>query len=145
MSNRLSEEKAIAIAAEYSTNGFMKVAALLSLGYAKSYANSKTGLKIYDNDKVKRAIKRIQALQAAKTGMTVEKVQKMYLEDRDFAHEHRQSGAAVSATTGIARLYGMDKDANIGEKTIIIISPKVTKVVESTPIEPQEADTGEKE
>lgn len=142
MSNRLSNEKATAIAAEYCTNGFQKVVALLSIGYAKSYANSKTGLKIYDNDKVKLAISRIQATQIAKTGFTIDQAQQMYKEDREFARKCRQPGAAVSATTGICRLYGMDKDANIGEKTIIIISPKV---VESRLIEPQEAIEGDKE
>lgn len=145
MANRLSNEKATAIAAEYCTNGFKKVAALLSLGYAKSYANSKTGLRIYDNDKVKLAISRIQATQVAKTGFTIDQAQQMYEEDRDFARKCNQSGAAVTATTGICRLYGMDKDANVGEKTIIIISPKAPKAIENRLIEPQEAIGGEKE
>ncbi len=127
MSNRLSKEKAQAIAAEYCTNGFEKVKALLAMGYAKSYANSKRGLKLYDNDSVKLAVKRITALATAKTGMTVQRVQTMYEEDRDFASTVNQAGARVSATTGIARLYGMDKDNAIGEKIVIIIGPKVAR------------------
>lgn len=126
MANRLSDEKVLAIAAEYSTNGFRKVLALLSLGYSKSYANSKTGLKIYDNDRVKAAIGKIKIAAIAKTGFTIADAQRMYEEDREFAMKCRQTGAMVSATTGICRLYGMDKDANIGEKTIIIISPKIS-------------------
>lgn len=132
--NRLSDEKAQLIASTYFTNGFQKVNALLTVGYSKHYANH-IGLKLFDNDKVKLAVSRIQAVQVTKTGMTVDKVQQMYLEDRELARSCRQSGAAVSATTGIARLYGMDKDANIGEKTIIIISPKVPKVIESKEID----------
>ena len=145
MSNILSNEKATAIAAEYCTNGFQKVMALLSMGYKPSYANSKVGLKIYDNDKVKTAIARIQAVQVAKTGYTVEQAQVEYEEARALAIKINQPAAAATAITGKARLFGFDKDANIGEKTVIIISPKVTKVIESTPIELQEADTGGKE
>ena len=74
-----------------------------------------------------------QAMLAEKTGFNIERAQQMYEEDRAFAQRCKQSGAAVSATTGICRLYGMDKDAGGGEKTVIIISPKVVgpKQVES--------------
>lgn len=134
MSNRLSGEKAQFIASTYCTNGFQKVRALLSVGYAKSYANSKTGLKIYDNAKVKLAIKRIQNVQVAKTGYTVEQAQAEYEEARALAIKINQPAAAATAVTGKARLFGFDKDANIGEKTIIIISPKV-KAVDSKAID----------
>ncbi len=127
MPNRLSDEKAQVIAAEYCTNGFKKVVALLSVGYKPSYANN-PGLKLFDNIKVKTAISKIRALAVAKTGFTVAEAQQMYREDRDFASAVNQAGARVSATTGICRLYGMDKDAGGGEKTIIIISPKIPVV-----------------
>ncbi|KKL91763.1 hypothetical protein LCGC14_1891480 [marine sediment metagenome] len=142
--NRLSEEKAQAIATEYATNGFKKVMALLSVGYSHNYANH-VGLKLFDNDKVKTALARIKAMTVSKTGFTLADAQRMYEEDRDFARSCRQSGAAVTATTGICRLYGMDKDAGGGEKTVIIISPKAPKVIESTVVSPQEADTDDKE
>ncbi len=118
--NRLSNEKAQVIAAEYCTNGFQKVMALLNVGYAKTYASSKTGLKLYDNDRVKLAIKRIQANLVAKTGFTVAKAQQMYREDREFARQCNQAGASVTATTGICRLYGMDKDAGGGDRVVVI-------------------------
>jgi len=142
--NRLSEEKAQLIATEYATNGFKKVMALLSVGYSHNYANH-VGLKLFDNDKVKTALARIKAMTVSKTGFTLADAQRMYEEDRDFARSCRQSGAAVTATTGICRLYGMDKDAGGGEKTVIIISPKAPKVIESTVVSPQEADTDDKE
>ncbi|MHC4322700.1 MAG: hypothetical protein ACYSUX_00340 [Planctomycetota bacterium] len=119
MSNRLSDEKAQAIAAEYCTNGFKKVMALLSVGYKQSYAE-KVGLKLYDNVLVKEAIKRIQAKQTAKTGMTIEKMQKMYESDRRFAKKCNQAGARVSATAGIARLYGFDKDG--GKPSVAVVN-----------------------
>ncbi len=131
--NRLSDEKAVAIASEYATNGFQKVKALLAIGYSKHYANH-VGLKLFDNEKVKLALTRINALQAAKTGFTIDQAHKMYLEDRAFARKCKQSGSATAATTGICRLYGMDKDAGTGEKTVIIISPG-PKVVESEVID----------
>lgn len=84
----------------------------------------------------KQEIARLQANLAKKTGFTVAQAQEMYKEDRDFARKCRQPGAAVSATTGMCRLYGMDKDAGGGEKTIIIISPKA-KAVESEVIDVQ--------
>lgn len=152
MSNRLSQEKAQAIASEYCVNGFEKVKALLSIGYAKSYASSKRGLKLYDNDNVKLAIRRITALATAKTGMTVERMQTMYEEDREFASKVNQAGARVSATTGIARLYGMDKDAG-GKDTVAVINVinyagaagvKPPKLVESGIIDTPEAIEGQK-
>ena len=117
--NRLSEEKAQAIAVEYSTNGFKKVAALLTIGYSKNYANH-VGLKLFDNDKVKGALDKIKNAVIAKTGFTIEQAQQMYVEDRAFARKCRQAGAATSATTGICRLYGMDKDA--GKPSVAIIN-----------------------
>jgi hypothetical protein len=74
MSKVLSEQKAEAIATEYLCNGFKKVDALLKLGYAKSYANSKVGLRLYDNDKVINAINRLQAKTAIKADITIEDI-----------------------------------------------------------------------
>jgi len=129
MSNRLSEEKAQAIATEYCTNGFKKVLALVSVGYKQSYANCKRGLSLYDNVKVKTAIAKIRTATIAKTWFSVAQAQAMYEEDRQFAKKSNQAGAMVSATTGICRLYGMDKDAGGGEKTVIVISPRIIPIL----------------
>lgn len=134
MPNRLSDEKAQAIATEYCTNGFKKVAALLTIGYSKTYANN-VGLKLFDNDRVKAAINKIQIAGLATTGFNIAQAQQMYEQDRQFARRCNQAGAAVTATTGICRLYGMDKDAGGGEKTVIVISPKAPKVIDSKEIE----------
>ena len=115
MANRLSDEKARAIAAEYCTNGFRKVDALLSLGYSKTYANN-VGLKIFDNDRVVTAIRRIQANLQAKTGFTVQQAEREFEESRLLALKLNLPGAAVSATTGKCRLYGFDKDAKAETK-----------------------------
>lgn len=81
--------------------------------------------RLMSYDVIKLEIAKQRAQIAKETGFSIERAQQMYEEDRDFARSCRQSGAAVTATTGICRLYGMDKDAGGGEKTVIIISPKV--------------------
>lgn len=78
MSNRLSPEKAAALATEYCTSTpekperFRKVAAMLALGYKPSSCTGGKGLKVYDNPLVKAAIAKIQTTNSIKTGITVE-------------------------------------------------------------------------
>ena len=137
MPNRLSEEKARSIAAEYCTNGFKKVVALLSVGYSTTYANN-VGLKLFDNSSVKAAIACIQAKQAAKTDYTQEKGLELLLDAYKVAKTLNQPAAMVSAAIGANRMHGYDKDAAIGEKVTIIIGPRIesgVKAVESEVIE----------
>jgi hypothetical protein len=75
MANRLSQEKANAIASEYVTNGYSKTKALLSVGYKPSYANNNVGLKLFDNVLVKYAINKIMASSKANTDITVQAIQ----------------------------------------------------------------------
>lgn len=114
MANRLSKEKACAIAAEYYTNGFNKIKALLSVGYSETYANN-IGLKLFDNDRVVEAMRRLSAVLVIKTGYTIEQAQAEYEQVRVQAIQLNQPAAAVSAITGKARLHGMDKDAGGSE------------------------------
>ena len=109
MANRLSKEKAHAIAAEYCTNGWKKVEALLSVGYSTKYANN-VGLKLFDNELVLRAIAKIQAVAVVITGYSIEQSQQEYEQARLLAMSLKQPAAAVSAVTGKARLHGLDKD-----------------------------------
>jgi len=71
MSNRLSPEKAKAIAAQYINNGYDKVKTLLDCGYSPSYART-VGLRLYDNVSVKAAIASIQGKTALKCDITRE-------------------------------------------------------------------------
>ena len=107
--------------------------AAIDAGFAEGSAKQ-TAHRLLTTDYCKRAIAVLQAKSAKKTGFTIERAQEMYEEDRDFASKVNQAGARVSATTGICRLYGMDKDAGSGEKTIIIISPKQPKTIDSKEI-----------
>ena len=102
--------------------------ALLSVGYSDNYANN-TGLKLFDNDRVLEAMRRLSAVAVVRTGYSIEQCQAEYEQARIQAIQTRQPAAAVAAITGKARLHGMDKDAGGGEKTIIVISPKIERKV----------------
>ena len=101
-----------AIARAFVSNGHKRGEALIEAGYAPRYANSGHCAKIYDRKEVKEAIEGYEADVRVNSDMTVEKVQALYMGAHDLALEHNQPSAAVSAITGIARLYGMDKDAS---------------------------------
>lgn len=90
-----------------------------------------TASRLLTYDYVKQAIAKKKAELAKKTGFTIEKAQEMYEDAYELGKETRQPAAMNGSVTGIARLYGMDKDAGSGEKTVIIISPKASKQVES--------------
>jgi predicted ATP-grasp superfamily ATP-dependent carboligase len=99
-----------AIAREYIANGRNKVQALIEAGYKPSYARTVKGMSLYEKEAVKAAIAGYEADKRVDATMTVERVQGMYEEARQLAITNNQPSAAVSAVTGIARLYGMDKD-----------------------------------
>jgi hypothetical protein len=99
-----------AIARCYVANGRKRGEALIEAGYAPRYANSGHCAKIYDRKEVQEAIAGYEADIRVDTATTVESVQAMYNKAYDLAEESKQPSAMVSAVTGIARLYGMDKD-----------------------------------
>lgn len=101
-----------AIAREYCTNGHNKPQALITVGYKPSYANGGKGTGLYQKEPIKKAIEAFEKDMRLSSEMTVEKVQAMYKEMYDLSKTNNQPSAGVSAVTGIARLYGMDKDAS---------------------------------
>lgn len=109
--NRLSEEKAQAIAAAYCSNGLKKVEALLEVGYSVTYANN-GGLKLFDNVRVKANITKIRALAVAKTGWDIEQSQTKLLHAYEIAEQYHQPSAMVSAVVAVNRTHGLDKDAS---------------------------------
>ena len=108
MANRLSNEKANLIASHYCTNKYKKVKALLDSGYSITYSNN-VGLKLFDNSKVIEAIARIEASNKVAMVRTVQSLDDMLVKAYHLAEQTNQSSAMVSASTAIARLYGMDK------------------------------------
>ncbi len=114
--------------------------------YRRAYPNAKGGhnrlaAQLMSSNVIKEEIIRKRAELSKKMGFTIERAQQMYEEDRDFASTVNQAGARVSATTGICRLYGLDKDSGGGEKTIIIIGPKISPVLPK-PIISKEIENG---
>ena len=108
----LTNAKHNAFIAEWLTNGHNA-----SEAYRTAYPKVRSGWnkhssRLMARDDIKEEIKRKQALLVISTEMTVAKVQSMYQTAYDLAEETKQSSSMVSAVTGIARLYGMDKDAN---------------------------------
>ncbi len=71
-------------------------------------ANAK---RVHDKDPVLAEIAKRRAKVMAKVETTIESVQKLYQDAYDSAKDYKQPSAMVSAATGIARLHGMDKDA----------------------------------
>ena len=57
--------------------------------------------------KVRSRVRELITAAAAKTGVTIEAIAGQLDEDRTFAREVKQAGAAVSATMGKAKLYGL--------------------------------------
>jgi hypothetical protein len=96
---------------------------------------------------IRSEINRLQAIERKKRGFTVDDAHNLYKHAYDVAELAKQSGAMVGASTGIARLYGMDKDSGGGrEQTIIIIGPKApAKAVESDVVASEGLIEGDKE
>jgi phage terminase small subunit len=110
---------------EYMVNGHNATKA-----YKKAYPDSSdkacesNGARLISNDKIKQAIAGMMAAKGAETAMTLDRVQAMYLEAYELGKESKQSSSMVSACTGIARLYGMDKDNQLNTEAPTELSPE---------------------
>jgi hypothetical protein len=82
----------------------------LKAGYSKCKGWEVNAMRVHNKDIVIAGIEAYKAKSANKTARTVESVDDMYNEAYDLAKTSNQPSAMVSAVTGIARLYGMDKD-----------------------------------
>ena len=109
MANRLSKEKAEAIASEYMTNGFNKIQALKSVGYSNTYSEN-VGLKLFVNDRVLQAIDRIQAKSKASTDYKLEQYLSELEQARSRAIDYKQVSAEIQAIIAKGRSQGFDKD-----------------------------------
>ncbi len=101
-----------ALARAFTSNGRKQEQAMVDVEYTPAYANSYCG-KMWENARLKAAIARIDAKQGKEQGRTVQNLDEMYQAIYDQAKGLKQPSAAVSAVTGLARLYGMDKDNQV--------------------------------
>lgn len=133
MANRLTDERVNAIAQAFFECDMVKSKALQTVGYSKNYAEH-TGLKLFDNDRVKAVISKIQIEAKARLNGSVEQSVKDYEAARQLAMRIKQPAAAVSAIRWRDGLFGLQTGDKSEEKTIIIISPK-RKVIDSKVID----------
>lgn len=84
---------------------------------------------LLDNSKIATRLSHLSAAHIERHNVTVDTIRTLLLEDRQFAREMETPAAAVTATMGLAKLYGLltDKvDAKITEKrrvSIVIEGP----------------------
>jgi hypothetical protein len=117
MSNRLSPEKAKAIAAEYLTNGLNREKALLAVGYKPKYA-AKGGLKLWQNMVLTAEIARMQAKSALKTDVTVEFIVDKLLSGLALA-ESRNNVVAIARFLELLGRYKAMFTDNVNQNDIV--------------------------
>ncbi len=126
MSNRLADERVNAIAQAFFECDMVKSKALQVVGYSKNYAEH-NGLKLFDNDRVKAAISKLQAETKARLKGSIEQSVKDYEAAMRLAMKINQPAAAVSAIRWRDGLFGLQTGDKGQEQTVIVISPKQDK------------------
>ena len=89
-----------------------------SLAYREIYDCSKSkpstisrkAKELLDNGKIAAMVDEHRSLHRQRHEITVDQLSSQLDEDREFARQHGHSAAAVSATMGKARLFGLLKD-----------------------------------
>ena len=80
--------------------------AAIRAGYSKKTAEQ-YGYQLLQKTSVAAAIAEAQAKRRERLVVTVDSISEAYDEDRKLAHSAKQASAAVSATTGKAKLHGL--------------------------------------
>lgn len=102
--------KWVRVIEEYLTNGH-DAAEAYSIVYKDCKTIPQSVNQLFKNIKFNEMLElRVNEIKAG-TERKISELDAMYVADRNLARRLKQPSAAVSATTGIARLYGMDKDA----------------------------------
>lgn len=79
-------------------------------------------------DKISVRVGELKALHAERHAMTVDRIRDMLLEDREFAREMETAAAAVSATMGLAKLYGHLTDKHDHRSSDGTMTPQPTRI-----------------
>lgn len=77
------------------------------------------------DDKIAVRVAELKAAHVERHNVTIDTIREMLVEDRKLARELETPAAAVSATMGLAKLYGLltDKlDAKVNEKRSVVIN-----------------------
>ena len=126
MAKQLTKELANIIAHNYTTNGHKKGKALFDAGYSLSYSKG-LGLKIYDNDLVKQALRRIETLNQINTSLTQEEV----MADLKYGLDRAKEKDDLPMIARFAELRG---------KTLAMFKDKVIQEEDIETPTPEEAD-----
>lgn len=81
--------------------------------------------KLLADPKIATRVDELKAEHLKRHEVTVDTIRQMLLEDRKFAKDCETPGAAVTATMGLAKLYGLltDKiDAKVTEKRTVVLN-----------------------
>ncbi len=62
--------------------------------------------ELLDNGKIAARLGQLRATHAQRHAVTVDEIARMLREDREFTREHARPSACVTATMGLAKLYG---------------------------------------
>lgn len=123
MSNKISQDKARAIAREYCRNGRKKAAALETIGYKHNYAVSGRGMTVYDNVLVKREIAAIDAAKEREIEITAKMCTQRFNDMYWYCVSVGDSKNAIRANENHAKhvgYYEADKDTAKTQLTINI-------------------------
>ena len=118
MANRLSEQKANAIATEYITNGYSQTKALLAVGYKPEYAKQR-GKLIMDNVLVKQAINKLTMLSKAETSWNIEKLRSEHTRLSQLAEDKGDLATATANLAYIGKTIAAYSDVNLNTNTNI--------------------------
>lgn len=120
MANRMTKEKAEAIADAYITNGYKQTEALLSCGYKPAYAKQR-GKLIMDNILVQMAIRALQAKTAIVTGLTIARIQAEHLRLQAICELNGDYGVATSNLIAAGRTVGAYAADNAGNTGLTLV------------------------
>lgn len=77
--------------------------------------------RLLDNPKVALRVDELRAAHIQRHAVTVDTIRDMLMEDRNFAVKLEKPSAAVSATLGLAKLYGLMGD--VGATVNVTLAP----------------------
>ena len=75
-------------------------------GNMKSETVTKRASELLADGDITGRVVELKAAHVARHNVTIDDIRKMLLEDREFAREVESAAASVSATLGLAKLYG---------------------------------------
>ncbi len=94
-------------------------------GGMKGETINRNAKALLDDNKIATRVAELKAAHAEQHEITVERIAKMLIEDREFARDNGTPAAAVSATMGLAKLGGLltDKiDAKVQDKRTVVLN-----------------------